>query len=113
MHTASPCETGRARRYELWRTNVDAAVTTDLKMAAVETPPPYVRPAGRGGIVEWVARDSSGIGLFRVVVAGGGAPTRVPLDAVDLYAPATGGERTAIGVRTAGVPTAALRILAR
>jgi len=98
--------------YELWRGTVDAAVSADSRLVAVETQPPYVRPAGRGGVIEWVARDATGIALFRAPVFG--TPVRVSgLDAWDLFAPATAGARTAIGVRTGTSASATLRILAR
>lgn len=86
--------------YELFRGALGAATDADVRLASVVTAAPYVRPAGRGGVVEWVVRDLGGvITLFRARVAGGATETVTGLAATDLLAPAAAADRTAIGVR--------------
>ncbi|MBK7401234.1 MAG: hypothetical protein IPJ34_34505 [Myxococcales bacterium] len=98
--------------YELFRGKLEAASDADVRLASVVTSS-YVRPAGRGGVVEWVVRDLAGVvTLFRARVAGGPTETVTGLAASDLLAPAVAADRTAIGVRGAdGLLT--LRILSR
>ncbi|MGZ3478029.1 MAG: hypothetical protein ACXVCJ_26255 [Polyangiales bacterium] len=85
--------------YDLYRTAVDAPVTADTMLASVHTYPPYTRPAGRGGVVEWVVRDDMGVHLWRATSSGAPAMVSSITDATDLFAPATGVDRTLIGLR--------------
>jgi hypothetical protein len=98
--------------YDLFRTTLDAPVSADTVLASVHTYPPYTRPAGRGGVVEWVVRDDMGVRLWRATSSAAPAMVSAIAGATDLFAPATGEGRTLIGLRDgAGKP--ALRIVPR
>jgi hypothetical protein len=84
--------------YDLYRTTLSAPVAGDALLASIQTYPPYTRPAGRGGVVEWVVRNDMGATLWRAT--DGDAPAKVSgVSAMDLFAPSTGVDRTLIGLR--------------
>lgn len=94
--------------YDLYRTAVDAPVSADGLLASVHTLPPYTRPSGRGGVVEWVVRDAMGVTLYRAA----DAKVSSVISATDLFAPSTGSDRTLVGARDdKGI--VALRVLTR
>jgi hypothetical protein len=70
-------------------------------VAEVATDPPYVRPAVRGGVAEWVERHEGAATLWRAPADASAAPRAVELtgDPSELFAPASAAAYTVLAAR--------------